>query len=237
MHFPANAGLIFLTDELANDRYLVDTGATLSIVPCTSNAGPSGPLPNGADGQPIPSWGFVLKTFQFHDKLFTASFSQATLAGPILGIDFLRKFRINVAPETGQILFACEATAPPAAKPFLPNFVQISEPPFSVLLAIEPTPMQPITDSVPADVKRLLEKFPSILRTGDVMPIPTHKVKHHIQSGSHAPVFAKSCHLDPEKLEIAKAEFKCLGSTGIVHRSKPPWSYPLHLVPKKDGSW
>jgi hypothetical protein len=32
MHFPANAGLIFLTDELTYDRYLVDTGATLSIV-------------------------------------------------------------------------------------------------------------------------------------------------------------------------------------------------------------
>jgi hypothetical protein len=26
MHFPANAGLIFLTDKLTNDRYLVDTG-------------------------------------------------------------------------------------------------------------------------------------------------------------------------------------------------------------------
>ncbi len=37
MHFPANAGLIFLTDELTNDRFLVDTGATLSIIPCTSN--------------------------------------------------------------------------------------------------------------------------------------------------------------------------------------------------------
>ncbi len=34
MHFPANAGLIFLTDDLTHDRYLVDTGATLSIVPC-----------------------------------------------------------------------------------------------------------------------------------------------------------------------------------------------------------
>ncbi len=32
MHFPANAGLIFLKDELTNDRYLVDTGATLSIL-------------------------------------------------------------------------------------------------------------------------------------------------------------------------------------------------------------
>jgi hypothetical protein len=32
MHFPANAGLIFLTDELTNDRCLVYTGATSSIV-------------------------------------------------------------------------------------------------------------------------------------------------------------------------------------------------------------
>jgi hypothetical protein len=28
MHFPANAGLIFLTYELTNYRYLVDTGAS-----------------------------------------------------------------------------------------------------------------------------------------------------------------------------------------------------------------
>ncbi len=50
MHFPANAGLIFLTDELTNDRYLVDTGATLSIVPCNKNSSPSGLLLKGADG-------------------------------------------------------------------------------------------------------------------------------------------------------------------------------------------
>jgi hypothetical protein len=50
MHFPANTGLMFLTDELTNDRYLVDTGATLSILPCNQNSSPSGPLLKGADG-------------------------------------------------------------------------------------------------------------------------------------------------------------------------------------------
>jgi hypothetical protein len=53
---------LFFNRDLTNDRYLVDTGATLSIVPCTSNAGPSGPLLKGDDGPPIPSWGFVSKT-------------------------------------------------------------------------------------------------------------------------------------------------------------------------------
>jgi hypothetical protein len=95
MHFPGNAGLIFVTNKLTNDRYLVDTGATLSIVPCTCNPSPFGPLLKGADGQPVPAWDFVSETVQFQGKLFTAKFLQEAVADPILGIHFLRKFRIT----------------------------------------------------------------------------------------------------------------------------------------------
>jgi hypothetical protein len=91
--------------------------------------------------------------------------------------------------------------------------------------------MQPIPDSVPEDVKRLLQNFPSILRTGDVMPTPTHGMEHHNHKGSHPPFFAKSC---PEKLEIAKAEFKRLESASIVRHSKSPWASLLCTwCPKK----
>jgi hypothetical protein len=60
-----------------------------------------------------------------------------------------------------------------------------------------------IPDSVPADVKTLLQKFPSILRTGDVKPTPTLGVEHHIHTGSHPLFFAKSRCLDWEKLQVA----------------------------------
>ncbi len=90
---------------------------------------------------------------------------------------------------------------------------------------------------MPDDVKILLQKFPSILRTGDVKLAPNHGVEHHIHTGSHPPVFAKSCCLDPEKLQIAKAEFKRLESAGIVRRLKSLWASFLHMVPKKDRSW
>jgi hypothetical protein len=65
--------------------------------------------------------GFNHQTVQFQGKMFTFSFLQAAVAGPILGIDFLGIF--NVAPETSQILFACTAAAPPA-KSFFPTVAQ-----------------------------------------------------------------------------------------------------------------
>ncbi len=256
MHFPADAGLIFLTDELTNDRFLVDTVVTLSIIPCTSNSSPSGPLLKGADGQPIPSWGFTQRTVQFQGKLFTSSFLQATVAGPILGIDFLRKFKVKVVPETSHVLFACPATAlsfPPCLSSSVPEAVPLfarptsSQPPaisaqlvrnpevksssFSLRndqSSLDPTLLvQIVPECVPADVKLLLQKYSSILHTGDVMPEPTHGVEHHSHTGSHPPVFAKARRLDPQKLEIAKAEFKKLESAGIIRRSKSLWASPF----------
>jgi hypothetical protein len=76
-----------------------------------------------------------------------------------------------------------------------------------------------------------------LLHTWDVKLTPTHGVKHNIHTGSHPPVFAKSHRLDPEKLQLAKAEFKRLESAGIICRFTFSWASPLHMVPKKDGSW
>ncbi len=57
------------------------------------------PSLKGADGQPIPSWGFIQKTVQFQGKLLTSTFLQAAVAGPVRGIDFLRKLKVIVSPE------------------------------------------------------------------------------------------------------------------------------------------
>ncbi len=70
-----------------------------------------------------------------------------------------------------------------------------------------------------------------------MVPNPSHGVDHHIHMGGHPPVFAKDRRLDPEKLDIVKAEFKRLESDGIVRHSTSPWVSPMHMVPKKGGSW
>ncbi len=50
-------------------------------------------------------------------------------------------------------------------------------------------------------------------------------------------MFAKVCRLAPDKLRITEAELKKLEASGIIHRSNSAWASPLHMVPKKDGSW
>ncbi len=88
------------------------------------------------------------------------------------------------------------------------------------------TPLQPIPDSVRADVMRLLQKFPSILRTGDAtlgdaMPTRTHGVEHHIHKGSYPPVGLQNpAALIQKNLEIDKAEYKRMESTVLVSCSK-----------------
>ncbi len=80
---------------------------------------------------------------------------------------------------------------------------------------------------MPADVKLLLEKFPSILRMDDVMPNPSYRVEPYIHTGRHPPVLQR-----PAASTQKKVEFKHLESPGIVCPSTSPWVSPLHMVPK-----
>ena len=91
--------------------------------------------------------------------------------------------------------------------------------------------------ALPPQVQKLLEELPTLLRPNAAQPKPLHGVVHHIDTGSAAPVFTRPRRLDPEKHRIAKEEFLSLEKAGIIRRSNSPWVSPLHLVPKKDGSW
>ncbi len=180
MHFSANVGLIFLTDELTKDRYLVDTVATLSIVPCNQNFTPSGALLRGADEQTIPSWGFIQKTVQFQGKLFTSSFLQAAVAGPILGIGFFRKFKVTVAPEINQIQFACTAVASPA--PYLPSVAPSASP---CLFSSPPVPA-----TVPI-------QLPAAATSSQPPAISTHEVRNPEAKSSRFSSRKNQSQLDP----------------------------------------
>ncbi len=99
MHFPANAGLIFLTDELTNDRYLVDTGATLSIVPCNQNSSQSGPPSQRGRWAANPLLGLHPKNRGVSRQTFHIQFIQSAMDGPILCIEFFLENSRSLLPQ------------------------------------------------------------------------------------------------------------------------------------------
>ncbi len=186
------------------------------MFPYRSSAATSGPLLAGADGKPISAWGKVTKNSILVSTLsLFHSFSPSKL---ILGIDFLSAHRLLVDPFSKAVLFASSL-----------------EPVGRTIAAAPSRFAASISHIVPA-VRTLLASSPNIVGDGKGTPRPRHGVRHFVET-SGRPVFAKARGLDPDKLKIAEAEFRSLEAAGIVRRSNSPWSSPLHMVPKADGSW
>ncbi len=79
-------------------------------------------------------------------------------------------------------------------------------------------------------------QFPDVVNDSKRLPPVSHQVVHNIVT-TGPPIAARFRHLDGEKLEAAKAEFRQLEADGIIQRSTSPRASPLHMVQKKDGTW
>ncbi len=93
MHFPANAGLIFLSDELTNDRYLIDTGATLSIVPCNLNSSHLVPFSKGQMDILSPLEDSLKKLYNFKASFLLPLFCKPLLLLPFWALTFWENSR------------------------------------------------------------------------------------------------------------------------------------------------
>jgi hypothetical protein len=129
--------LVHIVDQLSNRRFLVDTGAIFSIFPHSSAATPSGPKLRGAAGQLIPCWGERTLNLSFQGKHFTWTFLLAAVSFPIIGVDFLRHFRLMVDPAANALVDKCSAesfatfsalTAAASADSGLPPAAQLTGP-------------------------------------------------------------------------------------------------------------
>ena len=200
--------LIFLHNAVSGRRFLVDTGAARSVLPHRFSATADGPRLVGADGRPIPTWKTISINLQFGVQKFTFPFLLAAVQHHILGKDFLRKFKLLVDSFNYNVVASHTGLSVTSATS-APVFLWVS---------------------------KLLNSFPNTVRIPTTTTQPLHRVEHTIET-SGRPVFAKARRLDPEKLHIAKTEFRELVKAGFIRRSNSPWASPLHMVPKKDGSW
>jgi hypothetical protein len=83
--FPTK-NLIFLHDSKNNLKFLVDSGASISILPHSSPAPSTGPQLVGTNGKLVPAWGRRCQTVCFASHNFEFDFFLAAVATPIIGI-------------------------------------------------------------------------------------------------------------------------------------------------------
>ena len=101
--------LLYATDVLNCNRFLIDTGASVSIINYK-------PQPNEsfdeflcqADGSPIKTYGTVTKKISLgslhSSQDYVHKFVRAEVEGPVLGSDFLSKFDLLVDCRRGELV-------------------------------------------------------------------------------------------------------------------------------------
>jgi hypothetical protein len=65
---------------------------------------PTGPHLVGANGKTIPAWGFCCFTVCFSGQNLELDFLLATVATPLLGMEFLAHFGLSIPPSEQQVL-------------------------------------------------------------------------------------------------------------------------------------
>ena len=201
--------LMYLRDGLSNRMFLVDSGAAVSVLPFKSSQPSFSHALTSAGGQNIPCWGRRNVPLLFKGRRFQWNFLLADVTRPILGADFLSANSICVDLARSAIS--------------LPDSTVI------------PTELHSLHNT-PVNFVDVLKEFPEVTASSFAALKPTHGVTHFLKTDC-PPIHHKPRRLDPEKLESAKAEFFKMEEAGIIRRSSSPWSSPLHMVPKVDGTW
>ena len=216
--------LFFVSDRTTGLKFLVDTGAEVSVLPpsrrvCTPST--PGPALQAANQSPIATFG--TRTLVLNLGLrrpFNWTFIVAEVRHPILGADFLGHFNLMVDITGSRLVdnltqlringITTHTTSPSPSVPRPP-----SSNPFSALLNEFPTLVHPPPPDQPVK----------------------HQVTHHITTEG-PPVAARPRRLPPERLKVARSEFDQLLASGIIRPSASSWASPLHMVPKKTpGQW
>lgn len=214
--------LFVVMDRISGLRFLVDTGAEVSVLPSSQRDRASkspGPTLRAANSTSIATYGLRSLTLDLGlRRTFRWVFIVADVHQPILGSDFLTHFDLDVSMRRRRLIDSKTRLSIPG-----------------VLSVVAPTGIRTLIPTCP--YARILEDFPEVTRPCNLNQPPKHSVTHHIVTRG-PPVAARPRRLFGERLAIAKREFEHMLQLGIIRPSSSSWASPLHLVPKKEpGDW
>jgi len=83
----------------------------------------------------------------------------------------------------------------------------------------------------------LLEEFPGLTKPAASHREVQHNTTHQMRTTPSTPVALRPRRLASDRLAVAKVEFDAMLRDGTARRAEGPWSFALHLVPKKESGW
>src|SRR3989440_586046 len=86
-------------------------------------------------------------------------------------------------------------------------------------------------------IKKIVGKYRDLCVINTAELGRTDIVRHRINTGDHGPIKGKPYRVDNEdKRKIIKNEIEKMEEAGVIRKSYSPWSSPVVIVEKKDGS-
>nr|VZI46490.1 unnamed protein product [Spirometra erinaceieuropaei] len=198
----------YVCDTRSGRRFLVDTGAQLSVIPPTP-ADRRCPNPGlflqAVNISPITTFGTCSLSLDIGlRRLFPWVFVVVDIPCAILGADFLAAFDLLVDCRQSRLH---DKTTNLTVR-------GISSSDASRHLAVlNPEPDNPF--------RHLPAKYPGLTRSNFNVSVPPHDVVHHIRT-TGPPVFSRPRRLVPTCFAAAKAEFEHMLQTGIIRQSESP---------------
>ena len=215
--------LLHVVDTQRNEKWLVDGGAFVSLLPPTAQQrqkGSNGVQLMAANGTNIACFGTTSRSITIGNTNFEYEFIIADVKSRILGSDFLAHYYLAPNHRDAQLI----------------NLKDFSILPASHAHGVQHSPINLVSEKDDPFYK-LLDQYPEIQTPSFTIKNPEHGVRHHIPTGDHPPCQSRARRLDPEKLAVAKAELEKLVDLGVAYRGKSEWSSPLLVTTKPCGGW
>nr|VZI24985.1 unnamed protein product [Spirometra erinaceieuropaei] len=213
---------LFLWDRIAGAKFLVDSGAEVSVVPPTPTERKhrSSFCPTAANNSSISTFGQRSITLDLGlRRIFRWVFIIADVSVALIGADFLAHFNLLVDLKNRRLV-DCITNLHARCQS-------------DVNSCVSPLTIMPISD---CPFHSLLRQFPRLTNPSFREVDIKHTVPHHI-STTGPPKSGRPLRLAPDRLKIAKAEFEHMLELGIIRQSDSCWASPLHPVLKKSGDW
>lgn len=215
-------------DVKNNNKYLIDTGADLSVIPPSaaerkqeSSSSSMQPTLFAANGSKIKTYGKKLISINLGlRRAFTWPFIIADVSQPIIGADFLAHFGLLVDLKRKKLIDNNTKLEISSINTKINLYNRISI----------------INDNDYNQFTNLLKEFPEIVTAALQPKAQKSDVVHHIITNG-PPVHARPRRLPTDKLEAAKLEFQFMVEQGYCQPSSSNWASPLHMVKKQNGDW